>query len=199
MSSEDRERQLLDSGLELFKQRPYEEVSIEEIAAFAGVSTGLLYRYFPTKRDLILAILRREQSHFFEQIAPDLSLDPLQRFLSGLDAFIDYVEERADVFTTVFALRGGDPEITALYESGRARQIENLLEGLREWPDSPLRAEGDPRLLVALQGWVYFVDGAVARWLAEDSVPREDLKTLLTASFAGVIEAARLSGAPPRA
>jgi len=38
-------------------RRPYDEVSIGEIAAAAGVSKGLLYHYFPTKKDFVPAAL----------------------------------------------------------------------------------------------------------------------------------------------
>ena len=61
MSTDARREQLLASGAELLGRRPYDEVSIEEIAAAAGVSKGLLYHYFPTKQDFLLAALERGQ------------------------------------------------------------------------------------------------------------------------------------------
>ena len=51
LSTDARREQLLDAGAELLGRRPYDEVSIEEIATAAGVSKGLLYHYFPTKQD----------------------------------------------------------------------------------------------------------------------------------------------------
>ena len=53
MSTDARREQLLAAGAELLGRRPYDEVSIEEIAAAAGVSKGLLYHYFPTKKDFV--------------------------------------------------------------------------------------------------------------------------------------------------
>ena len=53
-----RREQLLGLGMELFSTRAYEEVWIEEIAERAGVSRGLLYHYFPTKRDFYVAVAR---------------------------------------------------------------------------------------------------------------------------------------------
>ena len=43
LSTDARREQLLASGARLLAQRPYDEVSIEEIARAAGVSKGLLY------------------------------------------------------------------------------------------------------------------------------------------------------------
>lgn len=59
MTTDARREQLLASGVELLRRRPQHEVSIEEIAEAAGVSKGLLYHYFPTKTDFIVAALKR--------------------------------------------------------------------------------------------------------------------------------------------
>ncbi|MCA1689735.1 MAG: TetR/AcrR family transcriptional regulator [Actinobacteria bacterium] len=43
---DERRRQLLDAGAVLFAERAYEEISMREVAAAAGVSKALLYHYF---------------------------------------------------------------------------------------------------------------------------------------------------------
>ena len=55
---DERRRQLVELGLDLFGSRSYDEVSIDELAAAAGISKGLLYHYFPTKRDFYVATVR---------------------------------------------------------------------------------------------------------------------------------------------
>lgn len=50
LSTEERREQLLSVGARLFSESPYDEVWIEQVAEIAGVSRGLLYHYFPTKR-----------------------------------------------------------------------------------------------------------------------------------------------------
>ena len=52
-----RRRQLVEIGLELFSERAYDEIAIDDIAAQAGISKGLLYHYFPSKRDFYVAII----------------------------------------------------------------------------------------------------------------------------------------------
>ena len=47
LSVDERRSQLLDLGRRLFNARPYDAISIDEIAAAAGISKGLLYHYFP--------------------------------------------------------------------------------------------------------------------------------------------------------
>ncbi len=58
LSLDERRQQLLDLGLELFSQRPFEDISVEDIADAAGISRGLLYHYFPSKRDFYVAVVR---------------------------------------------------------------------------------------------------------------------------------------------
>ncbi|HEY8502777.1 MAG TPA: helix-turn-helix domain-containing protein, partial [Solirubrobacterales bacterium] len=71
MSTDARREQLLAAGTDLLGRRPYDEVSIGEIAAAAGVSKGLLYHYFPTKKDFVLAALRRGEDELSQLTAPD--------------------------------------------------------------------------------------------------------------------------------
>ena len=49
-SVDERRAQLLELGLRLFGDRSYDDVSIDDIAREAGVSKGLLYHYFGSKR-----------------------------------------------------------------------------------------------------------------------------------------------------
>src|SRR5437879_6222914 len=58
LSVDQRRAELLRIGMELFSTRAYEEIWVEEIAELAGISRGLLYHYFPTKRDFYVAVSR---------------------------------------------------------------------------------------------------------------------------------------------
>lgn len=55
----DSRERILESALRLFSRRGYEEASVAEVAADAGVSKGLVYHYFDTKRDLLEAVFLR--------------------------------------------------------------------------------------------------------------------------------------------
>lgn len=59
MGVEERKQQLIGVALELFSSRSPDEVSIDEIAAAAGISRPLVYHYFPGKQSLYEAALRR--------------------------------------------------------------------------------------------------------------------------------------------
>jgi AcrR family transcriptional regulator len=195
MKTDERREQLLRSGVELLKGRPYEEVSIEEIAAAAGVSKGLLYHYFPTKKDFILAALERGQKELAEQLRPDPALDPVAQLDASLNAFLDSVEEHTTAYTTIFRRGGDDPEVAETLNAGRAQQLETLLEALAKWEDSPASTEPSPALEAALQGWLFFVEGAVLHWLEHGGLEREQLRALLRSGLVGALFAATAGGA----
>lgn len=190
MSTDARRQQLLDSGVSLLRHRRHTEVSIEEIAAAAGVSKGLLYHYFPTKSDFIVAALERGQRELAERLAPDESLPPVERLDASLDAFLDYVEEHPVAFASIFRGESEDPAITAALEAGRAEQMATLIAGIGEWDQAPVSVARTPELEAAVQGWVFFVEGAVLRWMENKDMDRERLRLLLRAALGGALLAA---------
>jgi AcrR family transcriptional regulator len=185
-----RREQLLAAGVELLKRRPHYEVSIEEIAAAAGVSKGLLYHYFPTKRDFIVAALVRGRQELVGLLAPRPELPPIKRLDASLDAFLDYVEEYAAAFSAIF--RGGlmDPDTSDVLESGRADFLQMLIAAITDWKDGPFSVEHTAALEAAVQGWLFFCEGAVLRWLEQGGMERWALRIMLRNALGGAVMAA---------
>lgn len=57
-----RPQELLDAALALFVEKGFAATRSEEVAARAGVSKGTLYLYFPSKEDLLKAVIRQTLS-----------------------------------------------------------------------------------------------------------------------------------------
>ncbi len=190
MSTDARREQLLEAGVELLRRRPYDEVSIEEIAAAAGVSKGLLYHYFPTKQDFVLAALERGQRQLGELTARDPELPPAEQLGASIDRFLDFVEAHEVAYTAIFRSRGGsDPEIQAALERGRQERLDSLLDSLASWEAAPITVERTPLLETAIQGWIFFVEGAVLRWLERRDLERDELRELLERALIGALAA----------
>lgn len=75
-----RPQELLDAALELFVQKGFAATRAEEVAARAGVSKGTLYLYYPSKEDLLKAVVRHnvvnqiaEGTDFIRQFAGSTS------------------------------------------------------------------------------------------------------------------------------
>jgi AcrR family transcriptional regulator len=192
MKTDERREQLLRTGVGLLGQRSYDEVSIDEIAQAAGVSKGLLYHYFPTKKDFVLAVLSEATEELTAITAPDPSLDPLAQLDASLDGFLGYVEDHAAAYTTIFRTRGGgDPAIRAALEDGREQRVKAVLEGVGAWGSNPADACRSPALEAAVRGWIFFIEGVVLQWLERRDLEREQLRELLRVALIGSLEAAR--------
>ncbi|MGW6866745.1 TetR/AcrR family transcriptional regulator [Streptomyces sp. NPDC054901] len=111
-------RQLAATALELFLERGFDAVSVADVAAAAEVSKPTLFRYFPTKEDLVL-----------------------DRFADHQDEAARVVRERAAGRSPVGAVRDhfvaalaeGDP-ITGLCDHPNVLAFQGLLhstEGLK--------------------------------------------------------------------
>lgn len=195
LDSDARREQLLSAGGELLGRRPYDEVSIEEIAEAAGVSKGLLYHYFPTKKDFVLAALERGQQELGELTALDPGLDAAEQLGASLDRFLDFVEEHEVAYSAIFRSRGGaDPEIQAALEQGRQQRMDAVLEALAAWEAAPANTERTPALETAVQGWFFFLEGAVLRWLERRDLERDQLRELLRLALLASLAAAEAVG-----
>jgi AcrR family transcriptional regulator len=74
LQAEMRRNQLLDIALALFAERGIENVSIKDLAAEAGVAPGLLYHYFRSKEDLLVAVFQKHNPlPEFEAIVKEIS------------------------------------------------------------------------------------------------------------------------------
>ncbi|MET0840026.1 MAG: helix-turn-helix domain-containing protein, partial [Marmoricola sp.] len=54
-----RREQILDAANELFAERGYDDVTIDDIAKGAGVARGLVHHYFGGRKDVYVALLER--------------------------------------------------------------------------------------------------------------------------------------------
>jgi TetR/AcrR family transcriptional regulator len=68
---EARPQELLDAALDLFVERGFAATRSEDVAARAGVSKGTLYLYYPSKEELLKAVIRH---HVVNQIAEGVQI-----------------------------------------------------------------------------------------------------------------------------
>jgi AcrR family transcriptional regulator len=191
MSVEARRHQLLELGRELFGNRPYDAISIDEIAAVAGISKGLLYHYFPGKRELYLACVREAVEQMVIAWEPDPALPPTARLEASLDAYLAYIADHHETFRNL--LRGGgdtDPEVERIMESLHRRVVQRLAQAVGQ-------QEPSATLQLALLGWVGFVSFAGVGSALRPGVPRAHVRRLMADSLGATLRsAARLEAEP---
>ena len=79
LENDERRRRLLELGARLFTEHAYDEISMSRIAREAGISKGLLYHYFPSKRDFYVAVVRHSADEMQAVTETDPDLAPLER------------------------------------------------------------------------------------------------------------------------
>jgi AcrR family transcriptional regulator len=177
LDNDARRAQLLALARQAFSDRSYDEVSIDDLAREAKISKGLLYHYFPTKRDLYVAGLREIAGDLVTAVTSiPADLAPIERARAGLDAYLDHITRHARAFVSL--MRGGigsDPEVGDVVEGVRIRMFETFLEGS---PFAPLVA-GDARFEIALRGWIGLVEAATIDWCVRPRLTRTELRELL--------------------
>ncbi|MBL9004454.1 MAG: TetR/AcrR family transcriptional regulator [Myxococcales bacterium] len=174
--TDERRAQLIALGLELFSSRPYDEVHIAELATAAGISKGLLYHYFPTKRDFYTAALRQAADRLLAQLQPDPELPPVQRLQRGLHHYLSYVQQYGTSYVAL--MRGGvgaDPGIAAIVEETRVNCMSRLISGMGFSPQTL-----PPLVRIALRAWIGTVEAASLEWVLCPSVPAEEVVNLLS-------------------
>lgn len=167
-------------ALELFSSRSYAAVSIDEIADAAGVSKGLLYHYFPGKRELFVAVVRVAGEQLVAATEPDPALPPDDRLRETLGAYLAWVAAHSVGFRTL--MRGGlaaDEQVLAVVEDYRSTVERRILANL-DALTPPGRAEGAaPAEAVTVRGWIGFVEAATLEWLDRGQhPPRRELRDL---------------------
>ena len=110
-----RRAELLDVALRLFAEGGFQATTIADISAAAGTAHGLVYHYFKSKDELLLAVL--ERNSFLPSLRELLAIAPdqpaaevLPRIATGFSAM---VAARADFMSLVVRESQTNPEVAA--------------------------------------------------------------------------------------
>ena len=151
-----------EHALRLFREQGYEATSIEEIAEAAEVSPSTVFRYFPTKPDLVIYDdLDERMIEAFRAQAPELNAVQALRAsvrsgfggLAGEEMALQLERER---------LLRSVPELQSAMLGELARTVGEIADLVAERAGRP----ADDDAVLALAGAVIGV--AIAAWLAVD-------------------------------
>ena len=81
-----RKNEIMEAGLQLFAEKDYHEVTVDEIAERVGLSKGTLYLYFKNKEDLFFSIVQDKADLFYERLHATIARD--QSFADCLHGFV---------------------------------------------------------------------------------------------------------------
>ncbi|MFJ7249329.1 TetR/AcrR family transcriptional regulator [Kitasatospora sp. NPDC098652] len=178
LSVDERREQLIAVALELFSRRPPEEVSIDDIAAAAGASRPLVYHYFPGKQALYEASLRRAGRELSARFEEPMEGPLSERLYRVMGRYLDFVQSHGPGFAAL--LRGGSvaasPGTSAVIDEVRRAAHDQILAHLAVPAPSP-------GLRLSVRAWIANAEITSLEWLAERSVPLEELQLHLVQEF----------------
>jgi AcrR family transcriptional regulator len=93
MSDQDTKNRILDRSLEHFLQFGFSKVTMNEIAEDLGMSKKTLYLYFPSKEEMLLAVMNRlhtETASKIDTFVDDQSMDFVQKLREILNVVADF-------------------------------------------------------------------------------------------------------------
>ncbi|MEU6675611.1 TetR/AcrR family transcriptional regulator [Streptomyces sp. NPDC046925] len=181
MGVEERRQQLIGVALDLFSHRSPDDVSIDEIAAAAGISRPLVYHYFPGKLSLYEAALQRAADDLADRFVEPREGPLGARLLRVMGRFLDFVDGHGPGFS---ALMRGGPAVgssttNALIDSVRQAAYVQILSHLGI-TDPPARLE------LVIRSWISLAESTALIWLDGRRIPRAELEIQLVHDFAAL-------------
>jgi AcrR family transcriptional regulator len=95
-----RTREILAAARQLLEQRGLEALTMEEIAAAAGVAKGTLYLYFLSKDDLILALITQVGENILQDVEASLMAPgtPAEKLIRMVSVLLEYLNRERLLF-----------------------------------------------------------------------------------------------------
>jgi AcrR family transcriptional regulator len=117
----------LDAGLELVAERGLGGLTIKGLAAQVDRSVGAIYRYFPSKNALIVAMGARVLGDLAERLDAAEGDGPLERALAMVDAYIAFAADEPRRFGLIQQLVG---EPRQLLDGDDAQAVADAMRDL---------------------------------------------------------------------
>jgi AcrR family transcriptional regulator len=165
---------LREHALRLFREKGYQNTTVEQIAAAAEVSPSTFFRYFPTKEDLVLQDdMDTRLISALEQQPPELGPVAAVRAASR-QMFASYTAADMDILRETTRLTMTVPEV-------RARALDELTRTIGVFAEAVARRAGRPADDLAVRT----VAGAIMGVIMAITIPWEGFAE--TQDFEGTI------------
>ena len=196
--AEDTRRKIYEAAMELFREKGFEETTMRDIAAKAGVALGGAYYYFSSKDAIVLAFYAEMQ-----ETSNALVLEALgehrklkERIRCVLEKRLELLEPNRKFCSALFrhAPDSTDPLSPFSEESRSIREaaIEHMRIAL-EGSDAKIPPDLKPRLPYLL--WLYQM-ALIMFWLYDRSPNQERTQRLLDKSLSLLVNLLRISALP---
>jgi AcrR family transcriptional regulator len=184
-------QRLYEIAIGQMARRGYEATTLRDVAKEAGVSVGLLYRYFPNKRAVIIAL--------YDELSADYARQALEmprgrwrdRFLFALETSLQVLEPHRLALRALTPILVGDPQEGVFAESAafsRLRVQAVFEEAVAGSNDAPAAA-----VAAAVGRLLYLVHLAVLLWWLLDKTSKQRATTALVVLTRQILPSAAMA------
>ena len=191
--TEFRTREILDAARRLLQSRGVESVTMEEIAAAAGVAKGTIYLYFQGKEDLIQDLITQVGEQMLADIEAIVqgSGTPLEKIQQVASLLLDYLMRERALFPAYARdlLRGGRGTATTYWQHLQEMEEKFVTMVTRLFADGIEAGQfipADPRLLTFLLRGMVRAVGYFQMSAGQEAAVKEALPVLLTLLSSGL-------------
>jgi len=135
LSPEERRQQLLRVTSDIIATDGVDNVRIPYVAAAAGVTRPVVYKFFPNRHELIKGVLEDFREDYSRRVpdveAPDQDLDISTTARAFIDAACDTIEDRGSGGWQLLRSVGPDQEISTISKEFRKQLVQPWLAPLR--------------------------------------------------------------------
>lgn len=166
LSPDDRRRQLLGIGLRMLVEKPIQDLSIDAVAAEAGISRGLLFHYFPTKTDYYDAVIGAALRRVLRNTTSDAGVSPelaCEQFVSRVYA---QIERRREFYLALVFGNGTIAVGGSRLESHRMTVARRLVAALAL----------EVSTVSVVHAWTAYVEDRALLWTGSDPSDRVPLE-----------------------
>jgi len=97
-----RRQEIANGAVEVFIKKGYDRASMRDIATACGITTGALYYYVGSKRDILLLVLAlsqfRQNKNFELMQSQSADLNALEAIQQAIKIFLGHVNEQQDLY-----------------------------------------------------------------------------------------------------
>src|SRR5690625_4026817 len=121
---EKRRKQIIQSAINLFKQKGFHRTTTRETAKEAGFSIGTLYEYIRTKEDVLLLVYDSINDHVYQYLAKltDVTEPSLDNLITIIDSYYRFIDKMQDEVLILYQ------EIKSLESDARKRVLQEERE-----------------------------------------------------------------------
>ncbi|MDG3008674.1 TetR/AcrR family transcriptional regulator [Rhodococcus sp. D2-41] len=186
-TAEDRRKQLIGIGLEKLRDRPWHQITVDSVAAEAGISRGLLFHYFPTKQDYYAELMRAGARRLLRATRVDDAVPAGGRVRAMVDGYVRFLERRRAAYLSVMAAAAVDPDTREVHDQIQSELAGRLLDALRA---DGVVVEG-AWVTSVVRSWWSFAEDLTVRSTATDDHDRDRLVQLLVNALGELVAVAR--------